>query len=147
MAGNDEELTGEEEERWCAEQRGNVLAYLRREGFDSPNIGKLPAWHIASVVSVWAVESLSQLGNVGWWAVSGDLPTDYTTCQGERHPRQALRDIGLRWQDAAARWARGEPAEGWGLDSADAERELAPMLATRAALLLEFAQNDVLWEE
>ena len=88
------DMSEEAEERWCAQQRRTVLAYLDRQGIADPNVGECPAWHLAPIIAVWAVESTNRPDWVGWWAISGDLPTDYTTCREERHPRQALRDIG-----------------------------------------------------
>jgi hypothetical protein len=142
-----EDPTEAEEEAWCLAQRACVLVYLREEGFLSPTVGEWPAWYVVPILSVWAVESVAHHGSVGWWAVSGDVPSDYTTCSGERHPRQALRDIGLRWRDAATRWARGEHADGWGLRKPEAERELAPLLASRAELLLSMAADNGTCEE
>jgi hypothetical protein len=113
----------------------------------SPNVGEVPAWHVAPIVSVWAIESLERPGWVGWWAVAGDFPTDYTACQGERHPRQALRDIGTRWLAASDSWFKGEPAVGWELSSPEKESELAPLLAARAKLFLDFSADDGIWAE
>ena len=142
-----DELTDEEDDRWCVAQRQQVLAYLSEEGFEAPNVGEWPAWHVAPLISIWVVESVERPDSVGWWVVSGDFPTDYTTCEGERHPRQALRDIGSRWRDAAARWADGKSAVGWSLRNPDQERELVPLLAARAELFLSMAEDGSNWEE
>ena len=122
-----------------------MLAYLGEEGFLEPSIGDWPSWYVAPILSVWAVESVEHPGSVGWWAVSGDFPTDYTSRVGEANPRQALQDIGLRWKDAAAKWADGKPAEEWGLRNHAAEKELAPLLAARAELFLTIATDDSNW--
>lgn len=142
-----EVLPEEDDDAWCGEQRRQVLLYLSEEGFQSPTVGDWPAWHVAPIISVWAVESVEQPSWVGWWVVSGDFPTDYIACGSDRHPRQALREIGLRWQDAAGKWAGGKPANGWRLRNPHQERELAPLLATRAKLFLEIAADDSNWEE
>lgn len=138
--------TEEADERWCATQREQVLAYLLDEGFQSPVVGEWPAWHV-TLISVWAVESIEQPGSVGWWAVSGDFPTDYTTCSVDCHPRQALREIGLRWQNTAENWKDGKPAYGFGLRNVGQERELAPLLAARARLFLDTAADESNWRE
>jgi len=143
----DEEMTEEAEELWCAEQRQIVADYLTNEGLVSPNVGDWPAWHIAPIVAVWAIESQSQPGEVGWWALSGDLPTDYTTCRDERSPRQALRDIGQKWSEAADVWKNGNRYEGMSLASKELERELAPVLGSRAQTLLEWTSDDEMWED
>ena len=67
----------EAEERWCYEQQRKVADYLRSQGLNHGRIGEWPAWHIDPFVSIWAIESLDWPGWIGWWAISGDLPTDY----------------------------------------------------------------------
>lgn len=141
------DLSEDESDAWCVGQRQQVLSYLAGEGFQSPTLGDWPAWHVAPIISVWAVESVEQPGWVGWWVVSGDFPTDYIACGSERQPRQALRDIGQRWQDAAQKWAEGKPADGWSLRNPAQEGELAPLLAARAKLFLKIAANDGIWGE
>jgi len=142
-----EEPTEKDDEAWCLAQRENLLSYLSNEGFREPTVGDWPAWHVAPIVSIWAIESVDRPGRVGWWAVSGDFPTDYTPCREEAHPRHALRDIGLRWREAAAKWAEGQPAKGWHLGDPSQEKELGPLLAARAELFLKIAADDVHWEE
>ncbi|MBN8484852.1 MAG: DUF4826 family protein [Sphingomonadales bacterium] len=141
------DFSNQDEELWCSQQRENVLAYLAREKCPFRSIGDWPAWHVAPFISVWAVESGTRPGWVGWWAVSGDCPTDYVECGSERHPRQGLRDIGLRWKDAAMRWLNGEEADDLQLGSGDDHLTWAPLLATRAKLILEIAANDENWIE
>lgn len=141
------EQSEDDEANWCTEQRANVMEYLQREGFSDPNVGEWPAWHVLPVISVWAVESLEKPDWVGWWVVSGDFPTDYTTCQGERHPRQALRDIGMRWQTATRKWAEGTVEEGWKLTPIGQESNLAPLLASRAEMFLRLADDNSVWED
>jgi hypothetical protein len=143
----EDNLDEEAEEQWCAQQREAICSYLVEQGVASPNVGDWPAWYVAPVVAVWAVESQRRPGWVGWWAISGDLPTDYTTCGEDRRPRQALYDIGRRWRDAAASWAIGKRNEAMSLSSREAEKELAPLLAARAELLLDFASDDCIWSE
>ncbi|WP_206241834.1 DUF4826 family protein [Novosphingobium terrae] len=142
-----DELSTQQEEQWCAEQRANVVAYLAFEKCPSTSVGEWPAWHVAPLISIWAVESVKAPGWVGWWAVSGDFPTDYIECGAERHPRQGLRDIGLRWQEAAKRWRSGEEVEGWRMGDGEQPRELAPLLAERAMMFLEIAADDENWAE
>jgi hypothetical protein len=136
-----------EEHLWCDSERTRVIEYLSREGLAHGAVGERPAWHIWPHVAIWAIESLQAPGWVGWWAVSGGCPTDYTSCRSERHPRQALRDIGRRWQSGASRWAEGKPADGWSLRSPDQEKDLAPLLAARARMFLGFAADDSIWED
>lgn len=136
-----------EEEAWCANERTRVIDYLDGEGLGHGDVGSWPAWHLWPYVAVWAIESVERPGSVGWWAISGDLPTDYTPCGPERHPREAMRDIAGQWQEAAACWALGKSPEGWSLGAPEDRPVLGPLLAVRAKMLLSFVADDSLWEE
>jgi Domain of unknown function (DUF4826) len=81
------------EEQWCAERRAEVTAYLQRERVDHGRVGEWPAWHVAPYVSIWAIESKQRPGWVGWWAICGDLPTDYVSAETIKEPRDAVRSI------------------------------------------------------
>lgn len=141
----EDDLTEEQEDQWCADQRQAVVAYLMEQGHSEPNVGDWPAWHIAPIIAVWAVESQSRPGSVGWWAVSGDMPTDYATCGDQRHPRQALHDIGKRWCEAAEAWSNGQRHESITIGTSEQEQELAPMLKARGKLMIEWAADDKIW--
>jgi Domain of unknown function (DUF4826) len=135
------------EKAWCAAERTRVIEYLAREKLIHGEVGAWPAWHVCPSVAVWAVESVNRPGWVGWWAISGDLPTDYTTCGPDRNPREGVKEIAERWRDAAANWAEGKPAQDWSLRASKDQPALAPLLASRAALLLSWAADDSLWEK
>ena len=79
------------EDTWIASQRKVVQEYLEREGVDHLGVGEYPAFHLHPYVAVWAVQSKKAPGWVGWWAISGDLPTDYVSRGKIAHPREALR--------------------------------------------------------
>lgn len=134
-----------EEQAWCASQRAEVLEYLKRERLVHGELGEWPAWHVRPYVAVWAVESVRRPGAVGWWVISGDLPTDYTSCGPQRHPREGVRDIAQRWREAASLWKDGKRPEALSIRSCDNEATLAPLLASRADLLLSFVADDSLW--
>ena len=136
-----------EEEAWCASERDRVVAYLAAGGLNHGEVGEWPAWHVWPHVAVWAVESVSDPGWVGWWAISGDLPTDYTTCGPERHPREGVRDIAQRWRASVSHVETDKPASGWRIGSPEDQEALAPLLASRADLLLAWVADDSLWED
>ena len=133
------------DEVWCDGERSRVIAYLSREGVVHGKVGDWPAWHVWPYVAVWAVESVKSPGWVGWWAVSGDLPTDYIGCGPERHPREGLRDIAARWKEAAKTWSEDKSVVGWSVGTPKERPTLGPLLATRAELLLSYAADDGLW--
>jgi hypothetical protein len=137
------DLTAAEEEDWCEERRVAVEAYLVGEGVTHGGVGEWPAWHLAPFVSVWAVESPKNPGSVGWWAISGDLPGDYCSSATCPHPRMAVRRIAQRWLDGLASTAAGAETIGeTGLPA-----HLAPLLRSRAELLLKWADDPALWPQ
>jgi hypothetical protein len=137
----------EAEEAWCDSCREEVIQYLAQQHVSHRKVGEWPAWHIAPYASVWAIESKKKPGWVGWWAICGDLPTDYVTACEPVHPREALRAFSARWQDVAAYLERGATHPTITIGQPDEGPELAPLLASRAEVLLEWADDDDLWEE
>jgi hypothetical protein len=101
-------------------------------------------------VSIWAIESLARPGWIGWWVSCGDLPTDYISSadvEPPQHPRKAIRVIAKRWFKQVEAWNDGRDYQGIRIHGAHSHKELAPLLEARATLLLEWAENDSLWEE
>ena len=125
------------DDHWCAGCRQQVLEYLRDQGLAHGAIGDWPAWHIAPYVSIWALESVKAPGRIGWWAICGDLPTDYCSADGRRHPRLAMRTFAHQWRDSAATLRLGDRP---------IEPSLAELLAARADVLSEWAADDGLWD-
>lgn len=138
------EFSEADDDSWCAAQRSVVIDYLgRQRGLVHGEVGDYSAWHTSPYISVWAIESVKSPGRVGWWAVAGDLPTDYCGAEHCRHPRLALRRIAEAWLTQLS--ATGENQTTIGETGLAAE--LAPLLQSRARLLLEFAADDDLWIE
>lgn len=136
-------MTKAEEEAWCSSRRSVVSEYLSGQGLRHGAIGDRPAWYLAPYVSIWAVESLKFPGSVGWWAICGDLPTDYCSASDCRHPRLAIRKIADEWLKAVSQYKLGDAT----LGTIGLPVSLAPLLETRANLLAEWADNDSLWPE
>ena len=78
------------------------------EKVDHGGVGEWPAFHVDPYVALWAVQSKRTPGAVGWWAISGDLPTDYISSSDGRHPREALRAISRSWFEVSDFMLRGE---------------------------------------
>lgn len=135
------------EERWCAERRQQVVEYLSRQGIEHGNIGLWPAWHVVPYVSIWAIESLRNPGSVGWWAISGDLPTDYTSAGTTRNPRAAMRRFADTWNDVAACMRKGIPHAEIAFGPSEQNSELAPLLERRAEALNQLAADHSLWPD
>ena len=132
-------MTDNELDEWVTNERRKVVDYLRaQEGLTHGDIGEWPAWRLATRISVWAVESVTQRGAIGWWVICGDLPTDY--CSGGpdcRIPRAAVRKIVQSWQGALAQYRHGDRTSG----------ELAPLLRTRVDALSELLADDAEWPD
>jgi hypothetical protein len=140
----------EAEERWCTEQQAAVADYLRSQKVQHGQVGDWPAWFIPPYVSIWAIESLVQPGAIGWWVISGDLPTDYISSaevQPPQHPRKAIRVIADRWLKQVEAWNTGKDFDGIRIAGPHSHRELAPLLESRAKLLIEWTDDDSLWED
>jgi hypothetical protein len=97
---------------------------------------------MAPYVSVWAVESLRAPGSVGWWVISGDLPTDYCSSGDEcNNPRRAMRRLAESWRDAIAATPDGAAT----LGETGLPADLADLLAARVDFLLGMVRDDEVW--
>src|SRR6187397_2702283 len=85
MSDSDEPptITDAEDAAWAAEQRETVESYLRAQGCDHAGVSLEPRWYLSPYLAVWAVRSKANPDVVGWWAISGDVPTDYMTATRE----------------------------------------------------------------
>ena len=134
------------EERWCSERRSQVADYLSGQGVNHGRIGEWPAWHVAPYVSIWAIESMRSPGSVGWWVISGDLPTDYVSADTIKHPREAIRAISARWLEVAGTMRRGGEHPEVTIGGPADRGELASLLETRATALAEYCDDDGVWD-
>jgi hypothetical protein len=138
------------EQQWVSDQREDVLAYLSLQGLEHGRVGEWPAWHTAPYVAVWAVESLARPDWIGWWAISGDLPTDCISSakvEAPQHPRKALRAFAECWGSYLQACEEGREPENVTIGDSSFPASLAPLLESRAALLLGWAEDDLLWED
>ena len=138
------------EESWCNQQRAVVADYLRSQSVQHGRIGEWPAWHVFPYVSIWAIESQARPEWIGWWVICGDMPTDYISAadvEHPQHPRKAIRVIARRWLKQAQAWNEGRDFDGIQIPGPHSHHELAPLLVSRAGLLMEWAEDDSLWEE
>jgi hypothetical protein len=136
-----------EEERWCSDLRRQVTDYMAHTGVHHGEIGEVPAWDVFPHISIWAVEGGKAPGNVGWWVICGDCPTDYVVCTGDRTPRGAVESFAERWGKAAVAMMNGEQYPDFVVGNPADARELAPMLAARAEVLRLAALDDSVWND
>ena len=130
------------EERWCSECRQRVSEYLARQGVRHGEVGEWPAWHVAPYVYIWAIESVRHPGHVGWWAICGDLPTDYLSVERIKHPREAMQAFSEVWLEVAQCMTDGVPHSHIRIGPADQATALSPLLESRAKLLSTWAADD-----
>jgi hypothetical protein len=138
------------EERWCSEQRTMVTEFLRSQKLIHGRIGVWPAWHVAPYVSLWAVESLARPEWIGWWAICGDLPSDYISAgdlEPPQHPRKALRVFAQNWLDVVKAWKEGREIDHTRIGDSRFREDLGPLLESRGMLLTQWANDDSLWED
>ena len=138
---------GEDEAAWVDAQRQRVARYLAEQGVAHGEIGDWPAWHVLPYIAVWAVESRVAPGRMGWWAIGGELGTDYVSFADADHPRAALRHFARTWAAVADAMLRGEEHPDARVGSPEQWPELAPLLRCRAGLLRDFADDDALWTD
>jgi hypothetical protein len=134
------------EEQWVAAQRKLVEEYLFREKVDHCGVGEWPAFHVHPHVALWAVQSKRTPGAIGWWAISGDLPTDYISSNDGRHPREALRAISQHWREVSDFMLRGEDHPDVRIGTPDQWPKLGDLLRRRAQILQEYADDDGMWQ-
>ena len=82
--------------------------------------------------------------------ISGDLPTDYISAadiEAPQHPRKALRAFVELWLKVVDASNDGRDYEG--IQIADGKRhgELAPLLAPRGRMPMDWSDDDSLWAD
>jgi hypothetical protein len=135
-----------DEERWCADRRKQVRAYLKHVRLKHGRIGTWPAWHVEPYLSLWAIESAARRGCVGWWTLCGDLPTDYLSARRAKHPRTALRAFAKRWLVVARYMESGRAHPSIRIGERADWPQLAPLLRDRAKLFAKFARTKSIWQ-
>ncbi len=134
-----------EEERWLSAQRAVVEEYLERQRVKHRGVARFPSFHLWPHVSLWAVQSFRNPGTAGWWAISGDVPTDFIEREREAAPREALREFSERWRDIANHMRRGMPHPQIAFGPREKWSELEPLLRARGDALLFLATDDEVW--
>jgi Domain of unknown function (DUF4826) len=135
-----------EDEAWCAQQRAQITAHLKNERVKHGALSEWPAWHVAPIVSVWPLENKTEPGTIAWWVICGDVPTDTISADIPKTPRTAVRAFAKRWHDAATQMANAEPAKKITVGKSARAHELAMFLEVRARQLIDWANDDSMWD-
>lgn len=142
----DEADAQDEEERWVRQQHEMVVQYLAGQGCEHGGVATWPAFHLDPYLALWAVQSVTTPGRIGWWAISGDMPTDYMSSSSGYHPREALRHFSREWLDVATHMREGREHPRTKIGHPGVWPTLAPLLESRAKLLQEYADDEEMWE-
>jgi len=134
------------EEAWCNDQREQVEWYLDQQPIDRGRIGEWPAFHLPPFISVWAIESGVVENAMGWWVISGNLPTDYFSATGLDHPRLVLNAAADRWDTMLKDFEAGRPAGTVSITGLETNPELRELLKTRVMLLRKTADDEDFWK-
>ena len=122
-------------------QRQVVVNHLSVEKVEHGGVSLEPRWFLSPYIAIWAVRSKDQPDRIGWWAISGDLPTDYITCSHERDDADVLLSFSRAWKQLAADMAAGVPRPDYQIGPPGREKEFAPLLLARAEMLERFAKD------
>jgi hypothetical protein len=127
---------------WVAEQRQVVMDYLVSQRCVHSGVSVEPRWFVSPYVALWAIRSKTDPDRVGWWAISGDLPTDYLSASADfRTSGDVLMAIAHQWRAAAEKMREGKQIDGYTIGASSQGRELAPLLRSRADLLQSFGEQ------
>jgi hypothetical protein len=126
---------------WVAGQRQIVVDYLVAQRLQHGGVSLEPRWFLRPYLAVWAIRSRANPDVVGWWAISGDVPTDYITCRDEQDPGDVLTEFSRVWKAAAGKMVIGKQLDNCIFRGSDLVRakELAPLLMKRAEMLEELS--------
>ena len=133
-----------DEDKWLQERREEVLAYLSRQGVEHGQVPEYPAWHEVPCTSIWPIESKKTPGDVGWWVMAGDHPTDYVSAKDSKEPRSACEAIAKGWLEICSCARQGKEHPQMSIDF-DGSSELVEMLESRVNLLLKWVSEDENW--
>lgn len=138
---------GKKENDWIVAQRAQVEEYLRREGIEHAGVAEYPTFHVHPHLALWAVQSKESPGRKGWWAISGDVPTDKINWDKCRNPREALRAFSNQWAEASANMFRAKETPGYSIGTLVEWPNLRDLLQRRARTLRKYVENNSIWEE
>jgi len=145
MSSNPPAAAAGSEEAWCDARALDVAQCLARHAVAHGRIGEIPAWHAMPYASIWAVESAHRPEWIGWWVISGDLPSDLIAAQGVETPRAALRAFGERWGRHAQALQRGEVPTPWSHLAPSELPAFSALLRRRGVALQQWADDDASW--
>lgn len=129
------------------QQKAQVEQYLQGQNVIHSGVGEWPAFEVAPYFAIWAIQSKIAEGRVGWWAFSGDIPTDYVSGQNLVDPRAALGCLLKTWGKYVPYLKVGANPPGIEMGNVENRKELGDLLEKRIHLLEKCYANDDLWRD
>jgi len=137
----------EVEAAFCGACYEKLVKRLEEDDIRYGSIRNDPLSYDPDLACVWAIEEPDIPGMVGWWAISGDVPTTWLPANEVPDPRSFLRIVSERWRAAADAMETGDPPPELTLGPTKEWPRLVPMLRRRADTLEYWAGEDEAWEE
>ena len=134
-----------EEVKWIEKQRSRVEAYLLKQGLPDFALQSEPNWFVSPYVALWALTSQRFPARIGWWAISGDLPTDHVSSTNAHTAQEALRAFSKQWVEISSYLLRGEEHPTMKVGAEANRKELGDLLRRRAGILAAWANDDSMW--
>ena len=131
---------------WVTEERRKLIEYLHREDVDHGGVPDEPDWLVAPHLAIWRIMSIKAPGAVGWWAISGDVPTDYISSGGIPDARTGMVKFSEHWSELSQCMLQGLPHPDVKIGTSDQWPKLGDLLLRRANLLAEIAAEDENWQ-
>ena len=131
---------------WLQEQRSQIESYFKKEGIKHGAIAEKPDWFVAPYVSIWRIAGHANPETEGWWAISGDLPTDYCSSSGIKDARSAMYHFAKIWDEVSECMIRRKPHPDITIGKEDNWPELGDLLKRRSMILLDWAKDKELWD-
>ena len=144
---SDGDISDEDDADWVAAVRMRVEDYLTRENVDHFGVAEWPEFYVSPYLALWSVQSKAAPGKVGWWVISGDVPTDYITSCNAKSPRAALFEIIALWTKASNEMIQGKQSPDYKLGNPKDWPKLGELLRKRVDILQSFASDDEFWAD
>ncbi|WP_286235637.1 DUF4826 family protein [Thalassotalea sediminis] len=127
-------MSEQEQQQWVREQYQTATKFLADRGLITKSVADTESRYLIPLMSVWKI-NLSD--NTSVWAISGDLPTDYSPEVVAQNAREAVRHFSLKWQLQAENLLK---------DEAEESKKLAEHLISRAEGLYQLFDDEKVWQ-
>ncbi|KZX01939.1 hypothetical protein JL49_02985 [Pseudoalteromonas luteoviolacea] len=133
------ELTEEQKQQrlvqWQRQHLQNAQKFLAEKGIITTKVVEKECRFLPPAIAIWKFKD--QKGK-GYWAISGQMPTDATEESAATNPRDVLRYFSFQWQIKAD----GIMASGV---QDKTQLDFANLLVNRAHALYDLYESDKLW--